>query len=110
MIDDDVPRVRLTGERFANADGSDRQAQIVLLAIGEPLSLERELENPHDPNAIKVMSADGGQLGYVAREGARWLAVQMDGGATVEAAVDDIVEQDDGAFGIVIRLAIEWSD
>lgn len=109
-MDDDIPRVRLTGERFANADGSDRQARIVQLAIDESLVLEREPGNVHDANAIRVLSAEGVQIGYVAREGARWLAVQLDGGAMVVAVVDDIVEQDDGAFGVVIRLAIEWSD
>lgn len=108
MIDDDIPRVQLTGERFANEDGSDRQGLIALLAIDEPLMLEREPGNAHDPNAIKVLSAEGAQLGYVAREGARWLAVQMDGGATIEAYVDDMVEQLDGAFGVVIRLSIDW--
>ena len=33
--------------------------------MGDTVSLEREADNPHDKNAIKVLTPDGGMLGYV---------------------------------------------
>ena len=37
-------------------------------APGSPLVLRPEPENPHDPNAVAVLLADGSPLGYVPRE------------------------------------------
>jgi restriction system protein len=38
------------------------------LSPGAPLRLARERDNPHDPNAVAVLDADGEQLGYVPAE------------------------------------------
>ncbi|MFZ2654073.1 MAG: HIRAN domain-containing protein, partial [Victivallales bacterium] len=46
---------------------------------GEKLILEREPENKHDSNAIKVMSGNE-RIGYLNRQDAFWLASLMDGG------------------------------
>jgi len=40
----------------------------------EPVRLEREPDNPHDPNAIRVLNAAGEAAGYVPRQVAGWLA------------------------------------
>jgi hypothetical protein len=44
-----------------------------------PAILEREPGNPHDSNAIKVMSG-GSHIGYIPKEIAADLAVTMDSG------------------------------
>jgi hypothetical protein len=47
---------------------------------GAPLILRRDPDNEHDPNAIAVDTADGGQLGFVPRELAAELAPRLDAG------------------------------
>jgi hypothetical protein len=50
----------------------------VELAPGTALTLEREPQNPHDPNAIRVSAASGRPAGYIPRTIAAWLAPLMD--------------------------------
>lgn len=55
---------------------------------GRPLELRRDPANEHDPNAIAVFPAGGGeQLGWVPRELAAEIAPQMDTGVTWSAVV-----------------------
>jgi hypothetical protein len=37
-------------------------------APGRPLTLQAEPDNPHDPHALAVLTADGEAVGYVPRE------------------------------------------
>ncbi len=46
--------------------------------VGDKLMLEREPENPHDKNAIRVMNGRE-RIGYLNRQDAVWLAPLMDG-------------------------------
>ena len=57
-------RVRIAGVTFSNPDGSSRQAILRDCRAGEPVTLQREWGNEHDPNAIAV-HVDRGQIGYV---------------------------------------------
>ncbi len=50
----------------------------VQVNTGEKLMLEREPENRHDSNAIKVMNGSG-RIGYLNRQDSIWLAPLMDG-------------------------------
>ena len=66
------------------------------LEEGVLLSLEREPDNEHDPNAIKVCyKADGLDLhlGYVAREAATWIAPDLDDGHSYRCLVSSITEE-----------------
>ncbi|TZG25614.1 HIRAN domain-containing protein [Sphingomonas montanisoli] len=45
-----------------------RRYEIQLCEPGEPISLELEPDNPVDPNAVRVMSARGIQIGYIRHE------------------------------------------
>jgi hypothetical protein len=54
---------------------------------GGALALRRDPANEHDPNAIAVHVAGGGQLGWVPRELAAELAPRIDGGAAWSAVV-----------------------
>jgi hypothetical protein len=49
-------------------------------APGRPLTLRRDPDNAHDPNAIAVHAAGGAQLGWVPREVAVELAADLDAG------------------------------
>lgn len=60
---DDPITTKVVGVTF---DG--RQNVIRRLRIGEMLELEREPDNPHDPNAVKVIRKTGEQIGYLNRE------------------------------------------
>ena len=63
------------GAHHAEALASDAAAP------GKPLELRRDPENPHDPNAIAVHPAGGGeQMGWVPRELAAELAAELDAG------------------------------
>jgi hypothetical protein len=57
-------------------------------APGKPLELRRDPENPHDPHAIAVHPAGGGeQVGWVPRELAAVLAPELDAGRPWSAIV-----------------------
>lgn len=55
------------------------------LAMGEPLELKREPENPHDSNAILVLDRKGNKLGYVPTVRNKRLARKLDAGEAVKA-------------------------
>jgi HIRAN domain len=57
------------------------------VAPGRPLSLRRDPDNPHDPNAIAVDAAGGEQVGWVPRELAVELAPDLDAGRPWSAVV-----------------------
>src|SRR5262249_27775492 len=71
----------IKGESHTNPDGSSRQEILGRCRAGERLRLEREPDNPVDPNAIKVCRLTGEQLGYVAADVAERLAEELDRGA-----------------------------
>ena len=56
-------------------------------AHGEPLTLRRDPDNPHDPNAIAVHGAEGEQFGWVPRELAAEIAPEIDAGQQWSAVV-----------------------
>jgi len=56
-------------------------------APGRRLGLRRDKANPHDANAIAVLTADGAQLGWVPRGLAAELATELDAARPWSAAV-----------------------
>ena len=59
---------RLPAWRGDNDDGSDRQTIIKRCAAGEPLHLVPEPHNAHSKHAVRVVRANGQQLGYLPDE------------------------------------------
>ena len=57
------------------------------LEIGDPLQLERDPENPHDKNAIRVLDGEGTWLGFVPREDAKSMAITLDNGTHTSKAI-----------------------
>jgi hypothetical protein len=88
----DAPELAVRGLRVASVAGAGQHHADALLsdavAPGQPLVLQRDPGNPHDPNAIQVHPADGGaQVGWVPRELAAELAPELDAGRPWAAVV-----------------------
>jgi len=84
------------------------------------ITLVREPENRHDPNAIKVILNEYSErtgeekeihIGYLRSQVAGSLAVDMGRGAKVDCWFDDILggDEDDMSYGMLITVEIERS-
>ncbi len=85
----DAPELAARGLKVAGVAGAaqhhDRQLQSDGVAPGRALELRRDPANEHDPNAIAVHDARGGQVGWVPREVAEQLAPELDAGTAWSA-------------------------
>ena len=76
------------------------------LLEGDSVSLEREPDNPHDANALRVMGNDDCELGYVPREEARTIAPLVDAGAEAQAAVHRLWETPEGKVVPILMVKV----
>lgn len=87
----DAPELTLRGLIVATVAGAARFHDDVLqsdeLSPGCTLTLRREPDNEHDPNAIAVQTASSAQLGWVPREVAAQVAPELDAGRPWAATV-----------------------
>jgi hypothetical protein len=88
----DAPELAARGVHVVGVAGAGSHHADALatdaVAPGRPLELRRDPDNPHDPNAIAVYPAGGGeQVGWVPRELAAELAAQLDAGKAWSALV-----------------------
>jgi hypothetical protein len=88
----DAPELTARGLRVAGVAGAGRHHAAAVaaedVAPGRPLALRRDPENEHDPSAIAVHPAAGGeQVGWVPREIAADLAPAIARGAAWAAVV-----------------------
>jgi HIRAN domain len=88
----DAPELAARGLRVAGVAGAGRHHADAVAAEdvgpGRPLALVRDPGNEHDPSAIAVHPAGGGeQVGWVPREIAAVLAPAIDAGAAWSAVV-----------------------
>ena len=85
----DPIKTRVAGVTFDNRDGTPRQPFIKQVKKDDRLTLQREPENPFDPNAFQVFwedpAGEAHQLGYVPRALAAVLAPLADEGAILTA-------------------------
>lgn len=79
-------RVRIQETHIAGLEYYDVAAQQHTLTPGAPLTLRREPDNPHDANAIEVLTPSGAKLGYIPRHRNAPIAALMD--ADVHAAAE----------------------
>lgn len=94
----------VVGVDFPNKRRKDpaRRFEIALCAPGDPVFLEPEPENPADPNAVRVVSERGVQLGYVRAERAPLIGGRIRGGVEIAA-----IFQEQTRWGAVIRVAFD---
>jgi hypothetical protein len=59
---------KVAGVTYKNDDGSDRQDILSTCSPLKKLRLEHEDNNPHDPNAIRVCTEEGRQIGHLFRD------------------------------------------
>ena len=69
-----------------------RQAEVRRMRVGETVRLVREPDNPHDENAVAVLSTRGIRLGLLPVSVAAEVAVEMDEGAVVDAHVYELLQ------------------
>jgi hypothetical protein len=73
----------------------DGQAVWEQMKVGDRLTLAREPDNAHDPNAVRL-EWQGRMLGYVPKRDNTDLARQMDHGARVEARITELTRAANG--------------
>lgn len=75
------------------------------MKVGDPLTLVREPDNPHDANAIRV-EWQGHKLGYVPRRDNPHLARQMDLGAAVEGRIIELHQHRNGRNRVNYEISV----
>ena len=74
---------------------------------GEDVYLEREPDNRHDANAVRVANRDSENVGYLPRRVAVWLAPLMDAGrVAVDAYVPDVTRRPNGMPALNLKLYV----
>jgi HIRAN domain len=108
----DAPELAGRGLRVAGLAGAARHHAEALasdeVAPGRALRLRRDPDNPHDPHAIAVHPAGGGdQVGWVPRELAAELAGDLDAGRPWSAVVlrEQRASPRDPRTGVTMLLA-----
>ncbi|WP_107838176.1 HIRAN domain-containing protein [Metasolibacillus meyeri] len=71
--------VSIAGITFQNSDESSRTQIASRCRYGQELILTREPENPHDSNAVKIMTLNNQQLGYLDRKEAKDMQATLKG-------------------------------
>jgi hypothetical protein len=101
---------KIAGVTHRNKDRKSRQRLIAQCQIGEELVLEREPDNPVDPNAIRVLRVTGEQLGYIpAHVAASGLARDLDRGERPKCRIVDLTGGDGLTRGVNIEIG-EWPE
>src|SRR5687768_7074355 len=97
----------VVGEDHGNEPASSLEYELLNCTPGEPVSLQRELDNPHDANTIAALSVRGVHIGYVSREHAAILAPAIDEGLPYSAILHEL----HGLFGesaYHARIEVAW--
>jgi hypothetical protein len=97
--------ISVVGESFDNADGSSRQDILRRCRAGDPVTLEREPDNPYDPNAVKVVTRHG-CIGMIGRQ-YPWICERIDRGAFIEACIQSVGAGDRGQIGAVLLVSTD---
>lgn len=78
------------------------------LDTGTELVLKREPNNPYDSFAVAVLTKDGQSIGYIPKDTARQISINMNSGMTYRAYVSDVTGGDAGyAYGVNLRIEYE---
>lgn len=80
------------------------------IATGSVLLLRREVDNPHDSNAVAIHTSCGSKLGYVPRNRNRVLARELDNGEIYDVAVVMAEFEDDDWPEIEVQISLQAYD
>lgn len=107
--DDDRPEtgylLPVAGESFDNPDGSSRQAILRRAKPNQPVTLRRELDNPHSDTAVAV-HVPGGQIGYISSRHSEWISDWLDTDVAVAVRLHSLHggTRDKPSLGAVIHI------
>lgn len=78
-----------------------------LVSVGENVLLQREPQNPYDPNAIQVLNIGGTQVGHIKRQVAERLAPMMDAN---DISIEGIMQEGNimGNPGYTLRMILHF--
>ncbi|MBO5245055.1 MAG: DEAD/DEAH box helicase, partial [Selenomonadales bacterium] len=99
IADADMFYSKLVGVTF-----NERQAVIPTLGSGDELVIEREPNNPVDPNAIHILTQDRREVGYIRKEIAAEISPLIDAGTAYRCIVTAITGGDDRSYGVNIMM------
>lgn len=96
---------KVVGVSHINKDGSSRQ-KIIELEVREDdiLSLDPEPDNPVDPYAVKVLSKNGNQIGYLKKEVAEQIHGALHNDITIHVKASWVSEREIKGVGLRIEL------
>lgn len=97
--------LQIKGIQHLNANGSNRQFEVMTCVPGEPVELRLEPKNKHDPLAIAIYSARAVQIGYVSAERCGRIGQLIRQGREVQAIFQGM--SDAGAW---IRVAFDGEE
>ena len=98
----------VVGESFRNDDGSDRQAIIQRCRVGDLLVLQHDPDNPHDINAIRVLTQGGEQVGHLERNFAGQVVSRSAKGWGFHALVAGVGRASgSGLYGMALLIVVE---
>jgi HIRAN domain len=89
---------------------AERREGCERLIVGDVVTLEREVDNVHDVNAILVLGGGDCELGYVPREEARAMAPLLDAGAEAEARIHRLWETPEGQIVPILLVKVRRGD
>jgi hypothetical protein len=103
---------KVAGVSHQNADGSDRQRIIRGCSRGDVVRFVREPDNAHDHRAVKVLTENGGQIGYLGAnivgndQGIGWcVAKEMDKGRVYHGEIANITGQGTDTLGVNLKVS-----
>lgn len=96
----------VVGESRSSRDGTSCQLLLLRCKPGDPIVLERQPDNEHDPNAILVVW-QGHDLGFLAREDAAAIAPALDEGRAYQANIHKLTggSADYPSYGLKVGVA-----
>jgi single-stranded-DNA-specific exonuclease len=95
--------------KLAGVTFEGRQDVIAALEPGLPLRIDRQPDNPHDPNACALHGPDGRQVGFFNRRLAAVLAPLLDDGLDLDVTVADVTGGGDGE-SLGVNVLVERRD
>lgn len=100
IVDKDEFYTKVVGVTFEN-----RQEVAAGLWDGQQVFLEREFNNPHDANSIKVVNSSRVQVGYLNARLAKYFAPLLDRGDQYLVSVSQVTGGADKNFGVNIIIS-----
>lgn len=96
---------KVVGVSHLNIDGTSRQS-IIAEEVNEDdlLQLEAEPTNIYDPNAVKVITQKGHQIGYLSKEVAEQIHHAINNDISIRTKVSWVSEREIKGVGLRIEL------